>query len=599
MALLLSCQRIAKAFGTAPLFADLSLGIHDGDRIGLVGPNGSGKSTLLRVLAGLDSPDSGSVALRRLTRVAYVAQHPEFAPERDVAGVLADAVAGEALDAVARETRLASTLSRCGFADPHADPDRLSGGWRKRLAIAAALVQQPDLLLMDEPTNHLDLDGILWLERLLQSETSAFLVISHDRWFLEHVAERMLDLDPVHAGGFFETRGRYSEFLERKDAALREQAHWQETLANRVRREVDWLQHGAKARTTKQQARIQEAGRLVDELAAVKSRTAQRSAGIDFVATERRTRRLVVAQHVAKSFGERRVLDDVNLVLGPGTRLGLLGPNGSGKSTLIRLLTGDLAPDSGRVERADGLRVALLDQHRQQLDPSLTLRRALAPQGDQVVFGDRSVHVAGWARRFLFRSEQLVMPVGRLSGGEQARVLLASLMLQPADLLVLDEPTNDLDIPTLEVLEESLLDFPGAVVLVTHDRFLFERVTTHVLALDGRGGATPYSDYAQWDAARRAASLGAQRVKPTATAAPAKPSAKRLSWAEQREWEGIEDAILVAEAHLEECQTAAHDPAIAARADEVAARWHAVTAAQEAIDRLFARWAELDAKRNG
>jgi ATP-binding cassette subfamily F protein uup len=286
----------------------------------------------------------------------------------------------------------------------------------------------------------------------------------------------------------------------------------------------------------------------------------------------------------------------VSLVLGPGTRLGLLGPNGSGKSTLIRLLTGELTPDGGRIERAEGLRVAVLDQHRTLLDPSLTLRRALAPQGDQVVFGDRSLHVASWARRFLFRSEQLTMPVGRLSGGEQARVLLASLMLQPADLLVLDEPTNDLDIPTLEVLEESLLEFPGAVVLVTHDRFLFERATNTVLGLDGRGAAIPFADYRQWEATRREAAVTAPRPQPPAERA-VKPVAKRLTWAEQREWDGIEAAILAAEDKLVACQAAAHDPTIATRADELAARWQDVEVAQAAVDQLYTRWAELDAKR--
>jgi ABC transport system ATP-binding/permease protein len=598
MALLLGCQAVTKAFGAAPLVAGVSFGIHDGDRVGLVGPNGSGKSTLLRILAGLEMPDDGTVTLRRLARLAYVPQHPRFDGARPVAAIVADAIAEETLDEATRDTRVRTTLGRCGFTDPAATPSTLSGGWQKRLAIACALVREPDLLLLDEPTNHLDLEGILWLEQLLVSQAAAFLVVSHDRWFLEHTAERMLDLDPVHAGGFFETRGRYSEFLERKDAALREQAHWQESLANRVRREVDWLRHGPKARTTKAQARIAEAGRLMAELESVQARTERRTAAIDFSATERRTKRLVVAEHVGKSFGERRVLDDVNVVLGPGTRLGLLGPNGSGKSTLIKVLTGELAADGGRVLRADGLRVATLDQHRTGLDPSVTLRRALAPAGDQVVFNERPIHVAGWARRFLFRAEQLVMPVGKLSGGEQARVLLAALMLRPADVLVLDEPTNDLDIPTLEVLEESLLEFPGAVVLVTHDRFLFESVTTTVLALDGTGRVTPYADYQQWEAARRERVAPAPKPRAAATPPASRPQAKRLGYTEQRELDGMEAAILAAEETVARCQEAANDPAIATRADELAARCEELTRAQEAVDALYARWAELDAKRS-
>ena len=596
MALLLGAQRIAKAYGAAPLFADLSFGIHDGDRIGLVGPNGCGKSTLLRVLAGLEAPDDGSVSLRRLTHLAYVPQHPVFDDDRTVLELAGAALADAELDPAAREARLRATLGRCGFADVAARAGTLSGGWRKRLAIAQALVGAPDLILMDEPTNHLDLDGILWLERLLQTESAAFLVVSHDRWFLEHVAQRMLDLDPVHPGGFFETRGRYSEFLERKEAALHEQARWQETLGNRMRTELDWLRRGPKARTTKAQARIDGAARLADELSAVQGRTERRVAAIDFAATERRTRRLVVADKVAKRWGERTLFADLSFVLGPGTRLGLLGANGSGKSTLIRLISGELPPDAGRIEHAEGLRVALLDQHRAALDPSLTLRQALAPQGDQVVFNGRSVHVAGWARRFLFRTEQLVMPVGKLSGGEQARVVLAALMLQPADVLILDEPTNDLDIPTLEVLEESLIEFPGAVVLVTHDRFLFERVATTVLGLDGKS-ATPYADYQQWEAARREARPAPARAAAAQPAAP-KPATKRLGYLEQREWDGMEAAITAAEAQLEQRRQAAEDPAVASDAVELAARWRAVHEAQAAVDTLFARWAELEQKKD-
>ena len=595
MALLLGCRDLTKAYGAAPLFADLSFGIHDGDRIGLVGPNGSGKSTLLRVLAGIETPDAGTIALRRQATLAYVPQHPAFAEGKSVEELVNDAITGDDGDDVARATRVAQTLARCGIVDPAVRPETLSGGWRKRVAIAQALVRSPDLLLLDEPTNHLDLEGILWLEELLMQEPQAFLVVSHDRWFLEHVASRMLDLDPVHARGFFEARGRYSEFLEQKEAALHAQQREHETLANRVRREVEWLRRGPKARTTKAQARIREAGRLQDDLARSAERLDRRTAAIDFDASERRTKRLVVAEHVGKRFGDRRIVDDASLVLGPGTRLGLLGPNGSGKTTLIRLLTGELAPDTGRVRHADGLATALLDQYRTQLDPDVTLARALAPEGDQVVYRGRPVHVAGWARRFLFRPEQLVMPVGRLSGGEQARVHLARLMLVPADLLVLDEPTNDLDIPTLEVLEETLLEFPGAVVLVTHDRYLFERVTTTVLALDGTGAVTPFADYAQWEATRRTRVRAEPKAAPRAT--PARPAAKRLSYLEQREWEGMEAAILAAEAARDACETATHDPAVATDAAAVAERYRALEDATAAVDRLYARWAELDAKR--
>jgi len=593
---LLACQKISKRFGTTPLFQDLSLAIDDGDRVGLVGPNGSGKSTLLRVLAGIEEPDAGLVSSRRFARIAYVPQHPQFPLDRTIAAILESAIEDPGLDDATRTARVRVTLGRVGFTDREVTPATLSGGWQKRLAVARALVNEPEILLLDEPTNHLDLDGILWLEELLGSEPAAFLVVSHDRWFLEHVVRRVIDLDPVHAGGSFEARGSYSEFLERKDEALREQVRWEEALANRVRREVEWLRRGPKARTTKAQARIDGAGKAIDELAQLRARHETRTAAIQFTATDRRTKRLVVAEHVSKRFGERRVLDDVSLVLSPGTRLGLLGPNGSGKSTLIRLLTRELEPDGGKVEHADGLRVVTLDQQRSGFDPATTLRRALAPDGDQVVFGGHAVHVAGWARRFLFPAEALGMPVGRLSGGEQARVHVAALMLRPADVLVLDEPTNDLDIATLEVLEESLIEFPGAVVLVTHDRFLFQRVTTTALGLDGKGAVTPFADYGQWEAER--AKRATPAAKPSAARrAATKLATKRLNWAEQREWEGMESAILAAEDRLASCQTAAADPAIAANAAEVEARYLALEDARHEVERLYARWAELEAKQ--
>ncbi|HWP73985.1 MAG TPA: ABC-F family ATP-binding cassette domain-containing protein, partial [Methylomirabilota bacterium] len=499
--LLLSCEAVGKAYGTRSLFEELSFGLFEGDQVGLVGPNGAGKSTLLKILADLESPDRGRRSLRGGVRVGYVPQDPAFPPGGTVEDVVASALS--AVDEADRPGRIAHALGRAGFADGRPEVAALSGGWQKRLAIARELAAEPDVLLMDEPTNHLDVDGILWLEALLAERARACLVVSHDRYFLEHVATRMLEIDRKYPSGLFETDGRYSEFLVRRDEFLRGQAAYEESLANTVRREIEWLRRGAKARSTKAKGRIKEADRLIEELRDARTRGATRTAGIDFVASGRRTRELLVARGLTKALGGRRLVRGLDLIITPGVRVGLMGPNGSGKTTLLNLLAGALEPDAGSIERADGLRTVRFEQQRAWLDPDLPLRRALAPEGDAVVFQGRNVHVAAWAKRFLFPPEHLEVPVGRLSGGEQARIHIARLMREPADLLILDEPTNDLDIPTLDVLEESLAAFEGGLVLVTHDRFMLDRIATVIVALDGQGGAETFADYAQWEGARR------------------------------------------------------------------------------------------------
>ena len=450
---------------------------------------------------------------------------------------------------------------------------------------------------MDEPTNHLDLEGILWLEDLLQEHSRAFLVVSHDRYFLEHVATRMLELNRVYPRGLFETEGSYSEFLARRDDFLRGQAAYQDALANTVRREIEWLRQGAKARSTKAKGRIKQAGRLIEELEDARARGFTSTAGIDFTSSQRRTRRLLVARGVSKSLGGRRLVSDLDLVITPGTRVGLIGPNGSGKTTLLNVLADIVPPDSGDIERADGLRIVRFEQERAGLDPAASLRRALAPEGDAVVFQGRNVHVAAWAKRFLFRPEQLEVPVGHLSGGEQARILIARLMREPADLLILDEPTNDLDIPTLEVLEDSLAEFDGALVLVTHDRFMLERVSTTILALDGRGGTAIFADYAQWEAGRVAAEPEPRKPSSERPVEPSRARPKRLGYREQREWDGMEAAILAAELAVEACQRGVDDPAIASDPTALQERYAALEAARADVDRLYARWAELESKQ--
>ncbi len=592
--LLLSCEAVSKAYGTRSLFEELSFGLFEGDQVGLVGPNGSGKSTLLKILAGLETPDGGTRSVRGGIRVGYVPQDPVLPSGVIVEEVIAGALAG--LDEGERAGGIARALGRAGFADGRAEVDTLSGGWKKRLAIAHALAAGPDVLLMDEPTNHLDVEGILWLEGLLAERVRAVIVVSHDRYFLEHVATRMLELNRAYPAGLFQTDGRYSDFLARRDEFLRGQAAYEESLANIVRREIEWLRRGAKARSTKAKGRIKEAGRLIAELGDARARGSVATAGIDFTSSQRRTRRLLVARGLAKALGGRTLIRGLDLTITPGTRIGLMGPNGSGKTTLLNLLAGALDPDAGDIERAEGLRLVRFEQHRAGLDPERSLRRALAPEGETVVFQGRSVHVASWAKRFLFRPEQLEMPVGRLSGGEQARILIARLMCEPADVLILDEPTNDLDIPTLEVLEDSLAEFDGGLVLVTHDRLMLDRVSTMILALDGLGGAETYADYAQWEASR-----GARATSPrSADDAPApreRPRAKRLGYLEQREWDGMERAILDAESTADACYQAAEDPGIAADPAALQARYAALEAARAEVARLYARWAELEAKQ--
>src|SRR5437870_4897001 len=610
--LLLSCEAIGKAFGTRSLFDDLSFGLFEGPQVGLDGHNGDGKSTLLKILAGVIPPDRGSRSLRGGVRIGYVAQDPTFPP-----GSRVDDVVLAGLTAVEEDDRpghLALALGRAGFADGRAEVEALSGGWKKRLAIARELAAVPDILLMDEPTNHLDVEGILWLEDVLTVWARAFLIVSHDRYFLEHVATRMLELSRVYPDGLFQSDGPYSEFLARRDDFLRGQAAYQEALANAVRREIEWLRRGAKARSTKAKGRIKEAGRLIEELEDSRARAVGATAGIDFAASQRRTRRLLAARGVTKSLGGRRLVSNLDLVITPGTRVGLIGPNGSGKTTLLNVLAGVLAPDAGEIERADNLRIVRFAQERGGLDPGESLRRALAPEGDAVTWQGRSVHVASWAKRFLFRPEQLEVPVGRLSGGEQARILIARLMREPADLLILDEPTNDLDISTLEVLEDSLAEFEGGLVLVTHDRYMLDRVSTMILALDGEGGTATFADYAQWELAqsaagpappRRATERASQGERPERASQGERPERafqgerarpKRLGYREQREWDGMERAILDAERAVAACQRGVEDPAIASDSTALQQRYAALEVAQAEVSRLYARWAELEAK---
>jgi ATP-binding cassette subfamily F protein uup len=596
--LLISTHFTSKSYGAQPLFTDISLQVFANDRLGLIGPNGAGKSTFLKILADMEPADSGEISRKRNIHMIYLPQEDVLDPEKTIEETLFYAIPKE-LEAWQVSKRRQEIISLIGVENTEQKVKTLSGGWRKRLAIGQALFQKPELLLMDEPTNHLDLEGILWLENLLKDAPFAFVLISHDRFFLENTTNRVVELNPRYPEGFLKVEGNYSAFVEKREKVIHEQAKLETVLSNKVRREIEWLRRGPKARTSKARYRIEKAQRLQENLEAVKGRNAQnRSVDMAFDTTHRKTKNLLDAKDLKKTRGGKLLFGNLSLKLTPGIRIGVMGKNGTGKSTLIHILNGNLAPDAGCVKVAEGVQVLTFDQNRELSDASQTLRHALSPEGDTVNYQGRSVHVTAWARRFLFQRDQLDMPVSGLSGGEKARVLMANLMLQPADILLLDEPANDLDIPTLEVLEESLEEFPGAMVLITHDRFLMERLCDLLLYLDGDGGAEYFADYDQWVQYRKDGLAATSRSGETSQI-PRNKKPKKPAYEVRKELNRIEKQIEKAEGISDNLERQLHDPNIMCDAHRLAKRYAEHQEAQKKVDQLYERWEELEALIKG
>ena len=633
---MLHARGIGKTLGFKTLFEGVSLSVHAGDRLGIIGPNGAGKSTFLKLLAGGGvaglGPDTGEIKTDKSIRIATVAQNDTFDDAMSAVDVVSRAcldgatARGEHPEAHHAEITAEIVLGKVGFPSEMfgKEAGTLSGGWRKRLSIAAALASadgEPDVVLLDEPTNHLDIRGLMWLEQFVTRLTSrgpaAAVFVTHDRAFLERVATRVAELSAAYPDGLLTATGNYTEFLRRKQEFLDAQAEQQRSLAGQVRKDLAWLSRGPQGRGTKAKGRIDQSHERMGTLAQLKERSsaaAQGGSRVEFNASARKTKKLIVAKGVSKSLGGTRLFSGLDLRLGAGDRLGLLGPNGSGKTTLIRVLTGDLAPDAGSIDLAEPRpEIAVFSQHRTEFEPSLLLRDALCPAGQHVTFRGQSIHVSGWARRFLFTDHQLDQPVKSLSGGELARVHVARIMLVPSDVLVLDEPTNDLDIPTLEIMEEALEDYPGALVLVTHDRAMLDRLTTDVLALDGVGGASMYASLEQEikadmdraraeDAAVKSSAETSKDAPKNQAESPAgKQPGKRvkLSYNEQREFDGIESAIERAEADAARAEAEIQKPAVLADHEKMAEACAVLDAAQARVAALYARWDELETKQAG
>jgi ATP-binding cassette subfamily F protein uup len=606
VAILLTARTLSHAFSQRPLFDAISFTVSDADRIGLIGPNGAGKSTLLRILAGQATPDHGEIVLRSGTRIGYLAQTPNFVADASVRSAVQSGLRSTHdarpldWDEEARVDAMLSKLQLTGAeVQPDARVDTLSGGWQKRVALARELVVEPDLLLLDEPTNHLDVESILWLERFILAGQFATITVTHDRMFLQRVSRRILELDRRNAGGLLSVDGDYAKYVEQKADAMAAQEQREQTLRNTLRRETEWLRRGPAARTTKQEARIERAAGLADEVAALGQRNRTRKADIELDARGRKTRKLIEAKAVSKSYGERSVFENLDLLIGPGTRLALLGPNGCGKSTLLRVLIGSEACSQGSVERAHELVVQTFEQNRESLDPDKTVADSVA-EGDAVDFRGSRLHRYGYLERFLFRPEQMQMRVGKLSGGEQSRLLIARLMLKPADVFVLDEPTNDLDFETLNVLQEALQEFAGAVLLVSHDRYFVDQVATQILAFHTapaeRGRTTLFADLHQWQAWHATQFENARpRDAASASKATANQKRKKLSYKEQRDWETVEARILEAENQLNALGADANRPHVVSNAARALELHAAMEQKRTEIEQLYARWAELEA----
>jgi ATP-binding cassette subfamily F protein uup len=606
MSSLIGIHSISKSFGSQHLFSDISFTISEGERICLVGPNGAGKSTLLKIIMGIESADSGDISRRRGVRIAYASQLPEF-PDKSIEQVLLEERSHG--DLIERETRARILLSKVQFTDFSQSAHLLSGGWKKRLDIARALMHEPDLLLLDEPTNHLDLEGIVWLENFLRRERCAFLIVSHDRYFLDNIATKVIEINRCFPMGIFVSEGNMASYMENKNNFLEAQAQRQRGLASTVRAEKEWLAKSPQARTTKSESRIKNAYKLMDELSAVKSRNRVIKVDLSFNASERETRKLIVANNVTKSLSGRQLFKGIDLTLSPGTRLGIVGKNGTGKTTLLKILSGSIKQDMGTIKYAENLKLVYFDQHRERIPSKVTLKEALSPNGDFVDYHGQSIHVNGWAQRFLFETDRLTLPVEKLSGGERARILIARLMLEPADVLFLDEPTNDLDIPTLEVMEESLKEFEGAVVMISHDRCLMDRVCTSILGLGEGIEQQFFADYSQWEKACMASeskknSVGSATGSGSnsggeSAAKISGSSSKKLTFKEQKELEGMEETIMKTEGEVERLQKELDDPKVQSDGQRTVDLYKVLGEAQSRLDELFVRWEYLSDKSQG
>jgi len=600
---LIGAHQLTKSFGSQALFKELTFSIDKGERIGLIGPNGAGKSTLLKIFADQEDYDDGKLAKSKGLQIGYLEQIPKLKPGATInESVMEGAKDIHDWEDIARAQEYMSKLNLDQF-DPDTLVENLSGGWKKRVALARELVRMPELLLLDEPTNHLDVESILWLEDFIARSDLTTVTITHDRVFLQNISNRIIEIDKRHPKGLLSVDGDYLRFLETREDLLSAQEQQETKLRNTLRRETEWLRRGPKARTTKSQARIKGAGVLKDTVEDLNTRNKTDTVRLDFQATDRAPKKLIEAKNISKFYDGKVIIPAVDVLITPKTRLGLMGINGCGKSTLIRLLTKTEESDSGEIKHAEKIKITYFEQNRESLDPKLSGIKTVCPSGDKVNFCGQDIHINSYLARFLFTHDQMQKEVGKLSGGEQSRLLLAKLMLTEANVLVLDEPTNDLDMATLDVLGEVLQAFKGAIILVTHDRYFLDQMTDQILAFgineDGDKALEMMSGLEQWEEWHAEQEKIKQKVDAkvnnTAVNNVAKPATqkKKLGFKEQRELDNMEENIATAETHLAALTKEANHPEVVANPSRLLELTKEMDLAQKAVESLYARWSDL------
>lgn len=606
---LLSCQDLRIAFGSRPLLDDATLHIERGERIGLVGRNGEGKSTLLRILSGEIEPDAGTLVRESGVRVALLTQQvPASLP-----GTV-DTVIRQGLDAHVSVAQADHHVQRLGSLlelDPNHDFDALSGGQKRRTLLARALAVEPDVLLLDEPTNHLDVQSIEWLEDFLLRWGGSLLFVTHDRTFLQSLSTRIVELD---RGRLTSWACDYPTYLERKDEALAaEEKEWAR-LDRKLAQEEAWIRQGIKARRTRNEGRVRALERLRRERADRRQKVGEARIGIQ--AADRSGRKVIVADGVSWSWGDQPLIRDFSATIMRGDKIGMMGPNGAGKTTLVHLLLGQITPDAGTISHGTSLEIGYFDQHREELDGDQTVADNVGFGSDHVTVGGERRHVLSYLQDFLFSPDRARQPIRVLSGGERNRLLLARLFTRPSNLLVLDEPTNDLDAETLELLEARLVEFEGTVLVVSHDRRFLDNLCTGTFVFEGGGRVKEYvGGYTDWKRA-----VARRRAQERAAASEARPASgasggsgggrkrgrepgrngpdsdrpRRLTWAERKEFEKLPDQIEALEAELEQLHATMADPDFfKGDPDDIRAATERIGDIEGEIERAMERWAAL------